>query len=137
MSSHLDYSKRAYYNTNSDNWTIQEKTSGSWRKVTSVSFATLHNVTFKVFEAGRQRVLREKRKNVHAYAYFENLSTNYCPSGETFCVKYNPYQSDKFFVIPVDRFSPYVTGAKIVRLNNYGSILVVEEPEFICKLCDV
>lgn len=136
MTSHLDYTKRAYYNTNSKNWTIQEKTSGGWRKVSSVTSGVLTNVHFKVFEAGRERVLREKRKNVHAYAYFDEISPPDYTSGETFTVRYNPYSSDKFMVVPMDRFSPFVKGAKIAHLSSVGSNLTVEEPELICRLCD-
>lgn len=50
----------------------------------------LENVQFKVSEAGRQRVLREKRKNVHAYVVGELVSTEAkAVCGEL--ITYNPY----------------------------------------------
>jgi hypothetical protein len=64
----------------------------------------LENCRFKVSEAGRQRVLREKRKNVHAgvsgtwaetvrdNADFEHLSI----LGRA--VTYNPYKYDSFVI---------------------------------------
>ena len=55
---------------------------------------TLHDVTFKVSEAGRQRVLREKRKNVHAGAvgqWDDRLQLVIGPE-----VTYNPYKYDSF-----------------------------------------
>lgn len=61
----------------------------------------LHEVRFKVSEAGRQRVLREKRKNVHAvvrgrwiatprWAQVETMTVHECP------VSYNPYRGPNF-----------------------------------------
>lgn len=53
--------------------------------------AELENVTFKVSESGRQRVIREKKKNVHAFIVGDIVSNDeeYTPTGEL--VKYNPY----------------------------------------------
>ena len=60
--------------------------------------------TFKVNEAGRQRVIHEKRKNVHAYVVLEN-----CPEEIAYGailtmvpntareISYNPYGGDYFF----------------------------------------
>ena len=62
-------------------------------------YIVLRDVEFKVSEAGRQRVLKEKRKNVHAFV-IGHLS---CPSViDDFgykCVgyaKYNPYKYSTF-----------------------------------------
>ena len=69
----------------------------------------LENCRFKVSEAGRQRVLREKRKNVHAgvsgtwtesvrdNADFERLSI----LGRA--VTYNPYKYDSFIIRAVEK----------------------------------
>lgn len=55
---------------------------------------TLENVQFKVSESGRNRVLKELRKNVHAYAIgqISNKSTKKCKIP----ISYNPYKSNKF-----------------------------------------
>lgn len=94
------------------------------RVIAHASYVSLHDCTFKVSEAGRQRVLREKRKNVHAgvvgkveYLTFDKQGdTPY--SQDTFVlanenphnrVKYNPYKLDKFYreednaCIPVEK----------------------------------
>jgi len=57
----------------------------------------LQNVTFKVNESGRQRVLKEKRKNVHAYVvgYLKGLSNNSIDSSNH--ISYNPYKADYFY----------------------------------------
>ena len=79
---------------------------------------TLHNVEFKVSEAGRQRVLRHKRKNVHAGI------VGYIPTSDQIdasipydtIVKYNPYLGPKFTAgigyIPV-------SSANRVRLESF------------------
>ena len=61
--------------------------------------AKILNPTFVVSEAGRQRVLREKRKNVHAYVRgeldgFENNSDNSVDDLQT--ITYNPYKYSTF-----------------------------------------
>ena len=56
-----------------------------------VHFLCLKNVTFKVSEAGRQRVLKQKKKNVHAFVegtVCDWSSLKKIPSTE---VTYNPY----------------------------------------------
>ena len=68
----------------------------------------LTNVKFVVQPAGRAKVLRENKKNVHAfvrgeYVGFENNLTNNLYFGEFedldfYAVSYNPYKSDKFVV---------------------------------------
>jgi hypothetical protein len=67
----------------------------------------MHNVQFRVSEAGRQRVIREKRKNVHAYvvAPVAEVRKAYLDTAQTDgweAVTYNPYR-DSTFVRRVDR----------------------------------
>lgn len=56
----------------------------------------LCNAVFKVSEAGRQRVIREKRKNVHAgvVGYDEGRIGHRLLWGDP--VKYNPYKYSSF-----------------------------------------
>ena len=60
----------------------------------------LSDVTFKVNESGRQRVLREKKKNVHAFVCGHVVGIN-APSGANVQrywrkVAYNPYKMSSF-----------------------------------------
>ena len=61
-----------------------------------VTRVVLRDVTFKVSEAGRQRVIREKRKNVHAGA----VGTLATRASRRACVRisYNPYRAGHFYV---------------------------------------
>ena len=86
---------RVYYNLYRKIWSIQDiKT----RKVIGRSaFLRLANVEFKVSQAGRERVLRERKKNVHAFAIgtVEDFSTSGLK--DTFdIVMYNPYKYETF-----------------------------------------
>lgn len=76
-----------------------------------VEGAILRDASFVVSEAGRQRVLREKAKNVHAFIRGELVETfplnslskkadgeEIAPgSGATVPVSYNPYKAGHFF----------------------------------------
>lgn len=87
------------------------------RVVAHVNNITLDGVTFKVSQAGRQRCLREKRKNVHAYVVGTVVSLT--ASAEGIPVRYNPYQMDSFQVdgAPVhasQRVSIGKTGIRVI-----------------------
>ena len=60
--------------------------------------ACLKDVTFKVSEAGRQRVLKEKRKNVHAgvVGYLEGFTDNSTAGYKQ--AYYNPYKTRTFLL---------------------------------------
>lgn len=59
-----------------------------------------NDVVFKVSESGRQRVLLEKRKNVHAYSVCENCVLAPSPSQRMIdmlkIITYNPYIAGHF-----------------------------------------
>lgn len=53
-----------YRNLHQDCWSVKSRETG--RVIAHADEVQLSNVEYKVSEAGRQRVLREKSKNVHA-----------------------------------------------------------------------
>lgn len=85
----------------------------------------LKDVEYKVSEAGRQRVLRQKRKNVHAVVkgtivhsrelWFEKLPF---PAD---WVTYNPYKNDSFYVVGDGE---KITKSQYADLYNNEPILV-------------
>lgn len=84
----------------------------------------LFNVKFRVGKAGRERVLREKRKNVHAgvVGYVADVSMlDVSMLRQRIGVTYNPYKYDSFVR---DDKSP-IYEAKIAHIDNFG-ILAVE-----------
>lgn len=63
----------------------------------------LFDATFKVSETGRQRVLRERKKNVHAgvVGYWDEVGSDYLTTINRITVNgtpvtYNPYKYDSF-----------------------------------------
>lgn len=86
-----------YFNLHKKIWSVRN------RKTRKVSFhlkdVLLTNVQFVVSESGRQRVLREKRKNVHAFARGQ-LESNQPLSRKDLKgyrqAYYNPYKTKHF-----------------------------------------
>lgn len=58
-------------------------------------YVMLEDVTFKVSEAGRQRVLRERKKNVHAGAVGQ-WRDDVAVLQDDVAVTYNPYKYNTF-----------------------------------------
>jgi hypothetical protein len=79
-----------YWNFHRKCWSVRSRSTR--RVLYHLNTLSLLDATFHVSEAGRQRVLRERVKNVHAYVRGTLSSTL---AGDT-PVRYNPYR-DKFF----------------------------------------
>ena len=85
-----------YYNLHKHCWSIKNVKTGL--VIAHTNTVQLKDVTFKVSEAGRQRVLKEKRKNVHAGVVGELINKDFffVPVNND-SVSYNPYKSSTFF----------------------------------------
>ena len=101
---------RVYWNLHRNLYSVQQR----GLVVGHAENIELRDVTFKVSEAGRQRVLKESRKNVHAfvtgYLYEGKEERNYDTS-----IVYNPYKYDSFRLRYNDRVT--VLTADFVSLN--------------------
>jgi hypothetical protein len=106
-----------YWNLHRGQWSIRYR----GKVIDRRPEVTLWGVEFRVGEGGRQRVLRERRKNVHAYAAAMNVGTI---SARTFCddidggwrqVKYNPFRAGFFYDADTGR---EVLRAKVVFLRD-------------------
>ena len=94
------------------------------RVVAHLDRLSLSDATFKVSEAGRQRVLRERKKNVHA-----GIEGFYSSSGEASrlmftdtykCVRYDPYKRGSFFF----KNGRSIEESNRVLFDSYGQVLV-------------
>lgn len=110
---------RIYFNLHKKMLSVQEKINGSWKVVDHVEQIWLGNAKFKVSEAGRQRVLKQKRKNVHAY--IEGIA-NAVPENLTAfdSINYNPYKLERFhdgkkYVDKADFV--YILGRRVYAVN--------------------
>jgi len=77
----------------------------------------LRDATFKVNESGRQRVLREKQKNIHAFVTGYVRNVDQCGSFDSQQVTYNPYKYESF--VSSTHLQP-VTSALYVIIDRAG-----------------
>jgi len=107
---------RLYRNLHQGNFSIQSylQEKKGYRVTDRASSVILEDCRFKIYENGRQKVIQEKRKNVHAYIEAISYSKT---SGDIDVsnfreIYYNPYDHDSFIYKD--------TGCK---LNSVQSIL--------------
>lgn len=101
------------------------------------------NCTFKVSEKGRQKVLREKQKNVHAYIIGEILSCEGFESrngGEVVMrgyeirpmhmwrVTYNPYYTKTFIDVEC---KPVYSAERVYLHNKFGVMIGGKVNEYV------
>jgi hypothetical protein len=88
---------RVYFNLQKKLLSVQAKVKGVWKVVRHCQEISLIDVTFKVSERGRQRVIKNKRKNVHAYIC-GTVAEDQTTQGQWFdLITYNPYKLEKFY----------------------------------------
>lgn len=86
-----------YYNLHRKCWSVQSRERDTYGRVLAhVGSLLLTDCQFVVRETGRQRVLREQRKNVHAFVVGTWDPTNYDDWTTPTRVTYNPYLYDSF-----------------------------------------
>lgn len=106
---------RIYWNLHKKMYSVVYK----GRVVSHTTDINLKDVTFVVRQSGRERVLREKKKNVHAYVVGKIVDDRevWFSQGNYDTISYNPYQSDSFR--NVTRDEP-IFKAGIVALSSIG-----------------
>jgi hypothetical protein len=83
---------RVYYNLHKRIFSVMDRHSG--RVITHLPSVTLRDATFTVRPGGRERVLAERRKNVHAF-----VNGTWDPGVVVTAqatASYNPYRADHF-----------------------------------------
>jgi len=104
-----------YRNLTKGCWSIKDTKTN--RVVGHADSIRLVNCRFKVSEAGRQRVIRERKKYVHAGVV--GMLTSECSTIDTWSpVRYNPYMTATF----VDLSGNAVHTASAVLLDNNGKV---------------
>lgn len=119
-------SVRCYWNFHRKLFSVQAKVDGRWLVVAHTAYLELDEATFHVNENGRQRVLRERKKNVHAKIHGRVVAIDQ-PSlfGKHFYenVTYNPYKNEHFI--------SDITHSKITRCGNLRLRVVDGRSELI------
>lgn len=106
---------RVYRNLHKKCYSVVDRSTG---RVCAHQFhVALRDATFRVGERGRQRVLKEKRKNVHAYVYGELLTKNFhWPNSEPREAYYNPYKHNKF--VDKETLEPIESAAMVLLATD-------------------
>lgn len=106
-----------YRNLTKQCWSVRDcKTR---RVVAHLRCVTLYDVELKVSEAGRQRVLRERKKNVHAGAEGIFRTRKYHNSDCDGRIKYDPYKHGYFYHAVNGQI---ITGAQEISFEADGSV---------------
>lgn len=125
---------QVYRNLHKDCWSVRDKKTR--RVIAHCDSVILKDAKFKVSEKGRQRVIKEKRKNVHAFvegtlssAVVHDEDMHYVRRPEIRMdgggwdnrngVKYNPYKLPHFYY---GTDLEEVHAAKYVELTRYGKV---------------
>lgn len=90
---------RVYRNLTKGNLSILERGGQGWRKIDEADELLLHDCAFLVYEAGQQKVKKEKKKNVHAYICCDHYDKeNFTPPTpkKFYTMCYNPYKAPEF-----------------------------------------
>lgn len=113
--------RQIYFNLHKRGWSIRNPQTGRVENKQDLkTYVLLKGVTFKVNEKARQRVIAEKRKNVHAFACGE--IAGYEPSleflGAVVPVTYNPYKAGHFVRKDAGHEGEAVHGCRLLILST-------------------
>jgi hypothetical protein len=113
---------RVYRNLHRKCLSVQTMTPRGWRVTGHADAVTLSGVTFAVSQAGRARVLKEGRKNVHAFV-IGTLEDPRTIAGVA--VKYNPYAAPGFTTPD----GAVITSAALATITPGGVVAALTEKE--------
>jgi len=118
-----------YFNLHKYTWSVRQCSTG--RVILHTDKVHIRDPKFVVRKAGRERVLREGKKNVHAFVrgeitYFDDFDPDYL---DYTLVSYNPYKFDTF--VDVYDTTPVRTATRAVmevrpclNLGEQGSPII-------------
>ena len=104
---------RIYWNLHKRCFSVQTWQARGWRVAGHTNTFALKGATFTVSKAGRERVRRERRKNVHAFIWGQWFPDGIIPVPLA-RVTYNPYEMEQFQIVGSGEISyaDFVTGAE-------------------------
>lgn len=104
-----------YFNLHKRLWSVRQCSTG--RVILHTDKVHIRDAKFVVRKAGRERVLREGKKNVHAFVrgeatHFDDFDPDWLDYLDYTLVSYNPYKHDTF--VDVYDVSPVRTAKRAV-----------------------
>ena len=108
---------KVYYNLHKNCYSIVSLEKENYGKVIKHSNCVpLFDAQFKVSEKGRQRVLREQKKNVHAYVVGTWVS-EFVPRLPIKLATYNPYKYSSF--VDADSKKPLAKASQVLLSKRH------------------
>jgi hypothetical protein len=115
-----------YYNLHKHTFSVQK----NGLVVLHADYVKLKDVEFRVRQGGKEKVRKEKSKNVHAFVIGDLV--DYCvypcddipeePTGDI--VTYNPYKYDTFVYKETEE--PVTTASEVDMINSKNKLFVIE-----------
>lgn len=116
-----------YYNLHKHTFSVRK----NGIVVMHADYVKLRNVEFRVRQGGKEKVRKEKSKNVHAFVIGD--LTDYCqypcdeipeePTGNV--ITYNPYKYDTF--VYRDTEEPIIYAKEVDMINSKNKLFVIEQ----------
>ena len=124
LESHLNIRVFVYKNLHKNCWSVRDMKTGL------IAFhcdaIIIKDAKFKVSKKGRQRVLKDRVKNVHAGVMGTTLSVNQDQDGWTNRVRYNPYETDTFILCErKPRYLQCRGGKRVIKPNFLTTSLLI------------
>lgn len=120
---------RVYRNLRKECWSIQVKVDKVWKVVAHATWANVEDAGFVVSQAGRHRVLRDRRKNVHAWVCGMLTGWGAEPANSVYVdnqaqkrgacqVSYNPYASPSFEALLPDETGELIAAVAVHKASK-------------------
>jgi thiamine kinase-like enzyme len=113
-----------YRNLHKHCWSIRDKRTK--KVIRHLQEVTLEGAIFVVREAGRKRVLKEKRKNVHAWVTGTLVSNRAVRARKGREITYNPYLYNSFVL---SKSKAKVKSSPLVKLTKDGRVFILTKKE--------
>jgi hypothetical protein len=116
-----------YYNLHKHTFSI----SRNGRVIAHADYVKLTDVEFRVRQGGREKVVREKSKNVHSFVigtledYCKYPCENLPSEPNSNIVTYNPYKYDTF--VYRDTEEPIIYAKEVDMINSKNKLFVIEQ----------
>jgi len=117
----------AYWNLHKNIFSIQSREKENYGKVIShESSVAIASPKFVVRQTGREKVLKEKVKNVHAFivGHLLNNREYIIKSGSSKLVTYNPYKFNSFVTMSSNEQVNYADLAELSIINKLTPVII-------------
>jgi len=113
-----------YWNLHKNIFSIQSRETSDYGKVIAHKDSVVVALPkFVVRQAGRDQVLQDKKKNVHAFVVGHLTEARFLSSGNPFRISYNPYKNNSFVLADTKE---EILSAAVAVLSMQGNHPIIE-----------